>query len=90
MITIWADHISNIICEHIEQYNKEVKIVNIGIVLQVGDGIACIHDLDESTIGIAMNLGSHNVGVVLMGDSLLIKEGKFCKSNRKNLSSSFS
>lgn len=29
------------------KYNREVKIVNIGIVLQVGDDIACIYEFDE-------------------------------------------
>ncbi|MFS7997215.1 putative H(+)-transporting two-sector ATPase [Helianthus anomalus] len=72
-----------IIRERIEQYNREVKIVNTGTVLQLGDGIARIHGLDEvmagelvefqeGTIGIALNLESTNVGVVLMGDGLLI------------------
>ncbi|PHT45329.1 ATP synthase subunit alpha, chloroplastic [Capsicum baccatum] len=85
MVTIRADEISNIICECIEQYNREVKIVNTGTVLQVGDAIARIHGLDEvmagelvefeeGTIGIALNLESNNVGVVLMGDGLLIQE----------------
>ncbi|MFQ6651538.1 hypothetical protein Gotur_023824, partial [Gossypium turneri] len=74
MVTIRADEISNIIRERIEQYNREVKIVNTGTVLQVGDGIARIHGLDEvmagelvefeeGTIGIALNLESNNVGV---------------------------
>ncbi|KAF3654193.1 ATP synthase subunit alpha, chloroplastic [Capsicum annuum] len=78
MVTIRADEISNI-RERIEKYNREVKIVNTGTVLQVGDGIARIHGLDEvmagelvefeeCTIGIALNLESNNVGVVLMGD----------------------
>lgn len=35
MVTILADEISNIIRERIEQYNREVKIVNTGTVLQV-------------------------------------------------------
>ncbi|PIA34346.1 hypothetical protein AQUCO_03800144v1 [Aquilegia coerulea] len=47
MATLRADEISNIIRERIEQYNREVKIVNTGTVLQVGDGIARIHGLDE-------------------------------------------
>ncbi|KAI3930406.1 hypothetical protein MKW92_053961 [Papaver armeniacum] len=47
MATIRADEISTIIRERIEQYNREVKVVNTGIVLQVGDGIARIHGLDE-------------------------------------------
>ncbi|PHT94733.1 hypothetical protein T459_02615 [Capsicum annuum] len=84
MVTIRADEISNI-RERIEKYNREVKIVNTGTVLQVGDGIARIHGLDEvmagelvefeeGTIGIALNLESNNVGVVLIGDGLLIKK----------------
>lgn len=67
MVTIRADEISNIIRERIEQYNREVKVVNTGTVLQVGDGIARIYGLDEvmagelvefeeGTIGIALNL----------------------------------
>ncbi|KAK4336605.1 hypothetical protein RND71_043934 [Anisodus tanguticus] len=91
MVTIRADEISNIIRERIEQYNREVKIVNTGTVLQVGDGIARIHGLDEvmagelvefeeGTIGIALNLESNNVGVVLMGDGLLIQEGSSVKA----------
>ena len=47
MVTIRADEISKIIRERIEQYNTEVKIVNTGTVLQVGDGIARIYGLDE-------------------------------------------
>ncbi|KAL0386737.1 UNVERIFIED_CONTAM: ATP synthase subunit alpha, chloroplastic, partial [Sesamum latifolium] len=69
----------------------EVKIVNTGTVLQVGDGIARIHGLDEvmagelvefeeGTIGIALNLESNNVGVVLMGDGLMIQEGSSVKA----------
>ena len=47
MVPIRADEISNIIRERIEQYNREVKIVNTGTVLQVGDGISHIHGLYE-------------------------------------------
>uniref|UniRef100_A0A2K1Y5M6 ATP synthase subunit alpha, mitochondrial n=1 Tax=Populus trichocarpa TaxID=3694 RepID=A0A2K1Y5M6_POPTR len=63
-----TDEISNIIRERIEQYNREVKIVNTGTVLQVGDGIARIYGLDE----------------VMAGELVEFEEGKFCKSNRKN------
>ncbi|KAK4343916.1 hypothetical protein RND71_037010 [Anisodus tanguticus] len=56
-----------------------------------GDGISRIHGLDEvmagelvefeeGTIGIALNLESNNVGVVLMGDGLLIQEGSSTKA----------
>ncbi|THU42229.1 hypothetical protein C4D60_Mb00t02940 [Musa balbisiana] len=47
MVTLRADEISNIIRERIEQYSREIKIVNTGTVLQVGDGIARVHGLDE-------------------------------------------
>nr|QBK82262.1 ATP synthase CF1 alpha subunit [Cyrtosia septentrionalis] len=91
MGTLRADEISNIIRERIEQYNREVNILNMGTVLQVGDGIARIHGLDEvmageliefeeGTMGIALNLESNNVGVVLMGNGLMIKEGSSVKA----------
>ncbi|CAH2052084.1 unnamed protein product [Thlaspi arvense] len=94
MVTIRADEISNIIRERIEQYNREVTIVNTGTVLQVGDGIARIYGLDEvmagelvefeeGTLGIALNLESNNVGVVLMGDGLMIQEGSSVKATGK-------
>ncbi|TXG70051.1 hypothetical protein EZV62_004986 [Acer yangbiense] len=94
MVTIRADEISNIIRERIEQYNRAVKIVNIDTVLQVGDGITRIYGLDEvmagelvefeeGTIGIALNLESNNVGVVLMGDGLRIQEGSSVKATGK-------
>nr|YP_009434940.1 ATP synthase CF1 alpha subunit [Lobelia holstii]ATG24942.1 ATP synthase CF1 alpha subunit [Lobelia holstii] len=91
MVTLRADEISNIIRERIKHYTREVKIVNTGSVLQVGDGIARIHGLDdvmagelvefeEGTIGIALNLESTNVGIVLMGDGLRIQEGSSVKA----------
>ncbi|KAL2920995.1 ATP synthase subunit alpha chloroplastic [Bienertia sinuspersici] len=90
MATFRADEIGNIIRERIEQYSREVRVVNTGTILQVGDGIARIHGLDEvmagelvefeeGTIGIALNLESNNVGVVLMGDGLLSNNWK-CQS----------
>ncbi|KAF3654734.1 hypothetical protein FXO38_15010 [Capsicum annuum] len=73
---------------------REVNIVNTGTVLQVGEGIARINGLDEvmvgelvefeeGTIGIALNLESNNVGVVLMGDGLLIQERSSVKATRR-------
>ena len=40
MVKIRPDEISSIIRKQIEQYNQEVKVVNVGTVFQVGDGIA--------------------------------------------------
>jgi len=94
MVNIRPDEISSIIRKQIEQYNQEVKVVNIGTVLQVGDGIARIYGLDkvmagellefeDGTIGIALNLESDNVGAVLMGDGLNIQEGSSVKATGK-------
>nr|YP_010451978.1 ATP synthase CF1 alpha subunit [Ephedra americana]YP_010453517.1 ATP synthase CF1 alpha subunit [Ephedra rupestris]QXG15947.1 ATP synthase CF1 alpha subunit [Ephedra americana]QXG18155.1 ATP synthase CF1 alpha subunit [Ephedra rupestris] len=94
MITIRPDEISSLIRDQIEQYNNEVQMINMGIVLQVGDGIARIHGLcevmagelvefEDGTIGIALNLETNNVGVVLMGDGLTIKEGSSVKATGK-------
>jgi F-type H+-transporting ATPase subunit alpha len=86
MVKIRPDEISSIIKEQIEKYNQEVKVVNIGTVFQVGDGIARIYGLDkvmagellefeDGTIGIALNLEAKNVGAVLMGEGLTVQEG---------------
>jgi F-type H+/Na+-transporting ATPase subunit alpha len=88
------EEISSIILQQIEQYNQEVQVVNFGTVFQVGDGIARIYGLekvmagellefDDGTIGIALNLESKNVGAVLMGDGLSIKEGSKVRATGK-------
>jgi F-type H+/Na+-transporting ATPase subunit alpha len=79
MVKIRPNEVSKIIRQQIEKYNQELKIVNVGTILQVGDGIARIYGLekvmagelvefDEGTVGIALNLESDNVGAVLMGE----------------------
>ena len=94
MLNIRPDEISNIIRQQIEKYDQTVQITNIGTVLQVGDGIARVYGLDEvmagellefedRTIGIALNLESDNVGVVLMGDGRDILEGGKVKATGK-------
>ncbi|MGF1517645.1 MAG: F0F1 ATP synthase subunit alpha [Nodosilinea sp.] len=86
MVSIRPDEISSIIKQQIEQYNQEVKVSNVGTVLQVGDGIARIYGLEnamsgellefeDGTVGIALNLEEDNVGAVLMGDGVNIEEG---------------
>uniref|UniRef100_A0A452Y9Z9 ATP synthase subunit alpha n=1 Tax=Aegilops tauschii subsp. strangulata TaxID=200361 RepID=A0A452Y9Z9_AEGTS len=91
MATLRVDEIHKILREHIEQYNRKVGIENIGCVVQVEDGIARIIGLGEimsgelvefaeGTRGIALNLESKNVGIVLMGDRLMIQEGSFVKA----------
>ena len=50
MINIRPDEISNIIRQQIESYDQSVTVDNIGTVLQVGDGIARVHGLDEVNV----------------------------------------
>ena len=94
MINIRPDEISSIIREQIEKYDQDVKVDNIGTVLQVGDGIARVYGLDQAmsgellefedkTIGIALNLENDNVGVVLMGTGRQILEGSTVKATGK-------
>jgi F-type H+-transporting ATPase subunit alpha len=67
MVKIRPDEISSVIRQQIEQYSQEAQVVNVGTVLQVGDGIARIYGLEKVmavellefkvvTIGIALNL----------------------------------
>ena len=94
MVKIRPDEISSIIRQQIEQYNQEVKVVNVGTVFQVGDGIARIYGLEkvmagellefeDGTVGIALNLESKNVGSVLMGDGLTVQEGTSVRATGK-------
>nr|AYQ94899.1 CF1 alpha subunit of ATP synthase [Microspora sp. UTEX LB472] len=86
MSTRTPEELSNLIKDLIEQYTPEVKMVDFGVVFQVGDGIARIYGLEKAmsgellefedgTLGIALNLEANNVGVVLLGDGLKITEG---------------
>ena len=68
MVKIRPDEISSVIRQQIEQYSQDAQVVNVGTVLQVGDGIARIYGLEkvmagellefkDGTISIALNLG---------------------------------
>src|SRR6056300_1031283 len=94
MVKIRPDEISSVIRQQIEQYTQEAQVVNVGTVLQVGDGIARIYGLEkvmsgellefqDGTIGVVLNLEADNVGAVLMGDGLKIQEGDSVKATGK-------
>ena len=83
---IKAEEISAIIKEKIKGFDKQVDVKETGSVIQVGDGIAKVYGLDGAMAGemlefpgglygIALNLEEDNVGAVLMGDDVGIKEG---------------
>ena len=80
------DEITKVLRDQIEQYSGAVEVEEVGTVLQVGDGIARIHGLEScvslemldfphGVTGLALNLEEDNVGAVLLGDDILIKEG---------------
>jgi F-type H+-transporting ATPase subunit alpha len=94
MVSIRPDEISNIIRQQIEKYDQEVKVDNVGTVLQIGDGIARVFGLDQvaagellefedGTVGIALNLENDNVGAVLMGTGRSILEGSVVRATGK-------
>ena len=83
---IKAEEISSIIKEKIKGFDQQVDVSQTGSVIQVGDGIAKIYGLDGAMAGemlefpgglygIALNHEEDNVGAVLMGDDVGIKEG---------------
>ena len=91
---IKADEISKIIQSHIEGFDSEVDIREVGTVISVGDGIARVYGLDRvmynellefprDVIGLALNLEEDSVGVVLFGEGHLIKEGDVVKRTRR-------
>ncbi len=91
MVSIRPDEISSIIRQQIEQYDRNVKVSNVGTVLSIGDGIARIYGLEtvmagellefeDGSIGIALNLEEDDVGAVLMSNGIGIDEGSTVKS----------
>ena len=85
-MTIQAAEISAILKQEIKNFGKESKITEVGQVLSVGDGIARVYGLDNVQAGemvefpgeirgMALNLESDNVGVVIFGSDRDIKEG---------------
>src|SRR5258708_712482 len=87
---IRAAEISAILKQQIANFGSEAEVAEVGQVLSVGDGIARVHGLDSVKAGemvefpggikgMALNLESDNVGVVIFGDDRTIKEGDTVK-----------
>ena len=82
--------VTKLLKEQIKNFGKETEVSEIGKVLSVGDGIARVFGLDnvqagemvefdDGSKGMALNLESDNVGVVIFGDDRRIKEGDTVK-----------
>ena len=87
---IRPEEVSTIIKQRIQEYEQKVDYVEIGEVIQVGDGIARVYGVENAMYmellefphgvhGIALNLEEDNVGVVLLSESAAIKEGDTVK-----------
>ena len=82
--------VTKILKEQIKKFGDKTEVTEVGKVLSVGDGIARIYGLDnvqagemvefaDGSKGMALNLESDNVGVVIFGDDRNIKEGDIVK-----------
>ena len=87
---IRAAEISSILKSQIENFGAEAEVAEVGQVLSVGDGIARVYGLDDvqagemlefpnGVQGMALNLETDNVGIVIFGDDREIKEGDTVK-----------
>jgi F-type H+-transporting ATPase subunit alpha len=89
-MSIRPEEVSSVIRQQIEEYEAKVEAVEVGTVIMVGDGIARIHGLDNAmageliefpngVMGMALNLEEDNVGAVILGSDVGIKEGDMVK-----------
>src|SRR6056297_2101914 len=89
-MAIQAAEISAILKEQIKNFGQEAEVAEVGRVLSVGDGIARVYGLDNvqagelvefpgNIMGMALNLETDNVGVVIFGSDRDIKEGDTVK-----------
>ena len=87
---IRAAEISAILKQQIENFGNEADVTEIGTVLSVGDGVARVYGLDKVQAGemvefpggirgMALNLETDNVGIVIFGDDRSIGEGDTVK-----------
>jgi len=94
---IRAEEISRIIRGQIESFDAQVDVSEVGTVISVGDGIARAYGLEKvmagellelphGVNGLAFNLEEDNVGIILLGDASVIKEGDIVKRTGRIMS----
>jgi len=85
------EEISSVIKEQIKRYASQLEVANVGTVIQVADGVARIHGLENAmqgellefpgeVYGMVLNLEEDNVGAVLLGSQKNINEGDTVKT----------
>ena len=91
LVNLRPEEISSVIKEQIKNYTAKLETTDVGTIIQVADGIARIHGLENAmqgellefpgeVYGMVMNLEEDNVGVVLLGDSRAVNEGDVVKT----------
>ena len=87
---IHTDQLTQLLREQIEKFDGSVDVAEVGEVIEVGDGVARtsglenlmsseLVELPNGVFGMALNLEEDNVGLVLFGETRLVKEGDLAK-----------
>jgi F-type H+-transporting ATPase subunit alpha len=93
-MAVRGQEIVSLIKRQIEEFGGELSLVDVGTVVQVGDGIASIQglqgvrssellDFGNGTMGLALNLESDLVGAAILGDPTAVKEGDRVQSTQR-------
>ena len=88
------EEISSVIKDMIEKYDTKSEFVEVGSIIEVGDGISRVYGLENcmagellefegGVYGMALNLEENNIGAVLLGDESNLKEGTTVKRTGK-------
>ena len=91
---IHTDQLTQLLREQIEKFDGSVDVAEVGEVLEVGDGVARVSGLENvmsselvelpnGVFGMVLNLEEDNVGLVLFGESSLVKEGDLAKRTER-------
>ena len=89
-----TDEIVSLLKQQLENYGADIDVSEVGEITYVGDGVARVNGLENvmsselielpnDVFGMALNLETDNVGIVLFGDSSLVKEGDIAKRTGK-------
>ena len=87
---IQTDQLTRLLREQIEKFDGSIEVAEVGEVIEVGDGVARVSGLENvmsselvelpnGVFGMALNLEEDNVGLVLFGETRLVKEGDLAK-----------
>ncbi|MGA9190253.1 MAG: F0F1 ATP synthase subunit alpha [Anaerolineales bacterium] len=98
-MAVRGQDITSVLKRQIEEFGGKTSMVDVGVVVDVGDGIAHIDGLSgakfgefvefpdtesgDAVVGLALNLGEDIIGTAILGDDISIKEGDLVRSTGK-------